>query len=312
MESVAFCPAHVTGFFKAHLKDADQEKSENLGSMGAGFSIKQGVTTRVRVYKKDEQSLGDYNDKNSNFKITTVGYQSDKTDISEFVLNEFLKIGDFSEKFFEIEHDISIPVGYGLGSSSAVALSLSYALDQALNTRLDKKVIGQIAHNAEVNCKTGLGDVLASFHGGFEVRTSPGAPGIGSVKKIPTDKISIVMICFSPISTNKFIKEKLSQINGLGGKMVNRLLESKNYDHFQDMSLEFAKYVNVMTPKMTRLVSELRDNKIKCGIALFGETVFSMIPKDKENKVMDILKKYPEGIVIKSELDNDGARVLYN
>ena len=312
MESVAFCPAHVTGFFKAHLKDIDKENPENLGSMGAGFSIKQGVTTKVRVYRKGEYFLNNNEDKNSNFKITTVGYQSDKTDISEFVLNEFLKIGDFSEKFFEIEHDISIPVGYGLGSSSAVALSLSYALDQALNTRLDKKIIGQIAHNAEVNCKTGLGDVLASFHGGFEVRTSPGAPGIGNVKKIPTDKISIIMICFSPISTNKFIKEKMSQINGLGGKMVNRLLESENYDHFQEMSLEFAEYVNVMTPKMTKLVSELRDNKIKCGIALFGETVFSMIPKDKENKVLDILKKYPEGIVIKSELDDDGARVLYN
>ena len=63
---------------------------------------------------------------------------------------------------------------------------------------------------------------------------------------------------------------------------------------------------------MMKLVSELRDNKLKCGIALFGETVFSMIPKDKENKVLDILKKYPEGIVIKSELDDDGARVLYN
>ena len=51
------------------------------------------------------------------------------------------------------------------------------------------------------------------------------------------------MICFSPISTSKFIKEKLPQINGLGGKMVSKLLESKNYEHFQEMSLEFAKYV---------------------------------------------------------------------
>ena len=88
-----------------------------------------------------------------------------------------------------IEHEISIPVGYGLGSSSAVALSLSLALDQALNTKLDKNTIGQIAHNAEVNCKTGLGDVLASFHGGFEIRVKPGAPGIGTVtKKFLTDK----------------------------------------------------------------------------------------------------------------------------
>ena len=303
MEATAFCPAHVTGFFKAHLDD-NQNNLENLGSMGAGFSIKQGVTTRVKIEIKKDQK--------SNFEITSYGYQSDKTDVSEYVLNEFLKIGEFSTKFFKIEHDISIPVGYGLGSSSAVALSLSFALDQALKTKLHKTIIGQIAHNAEVNCKTGLGDVLASFHGGFEIRVKPGAPGIGHVEKITTDKISIIMICFSPISTNKFIKERLSQINGLGGKMVNRLLESKNYEHFQDMSLEFAKYVDVMTPRMQKLVNELSENNIKCGIALFGETIFSMIPQEKENEVLGIIQKYSDGIIIKSELDNDGARVLLN
>ncbi|MFQ5782378.1 MAG: pantoate kinase [Nitrosopumilus sp.] len=302
MEAVAFCPAHITGFFKAHLEDS--QSIEDLGSMGAGFSIKQGVTTRVKVTIKNGQE--------SDFRITTSGYQSDKTDVSEFVLNEFLKLGDFSEKFFDIKHEISIPVGYGLGSSSAVALSLSFALDQALNTKLDKTTIGKIAHNAEVNCKTGLGDVLASFHGGFEVRVKPGAPGIGDVEKISTEKISIIMICFSPISTNEFIKKHLSQINGLGGKMVNRLLESRDYQHFQDMSLEFAKYVNVMTPRMRRLVDDLSKNNIKCGIALFGETIYSMIPKEDEKRVLEILQRCPEGIVIKSELDNIGARVLNN
>jgi pantoate kinase len=303
MEAKAFCPAHVTGFFKAHLDD-NQNNLENLGSMGAGFSIKQGVTTRVKINTKNNQK--------SNFKISTKGYQSDKTDVSEYVLNEFLKLGDFSTKFFDIEHEISIPVGYGLGSSSAVALSLSFALDQALDTKLDRTMIGQIAHNAEVSCKTGLGDVLASYHGGFEIRVKPGAPGIGSVEKIAIEKISVLMICFSPISTNKFIKERLSQINGLGGKMVNRLLESKNYEHFQDMSLEFAKYVGIMTPRMQKLVDDLSKNNIKCGIALFGETVFSMISKDDEDKVLEILQKYPDGIIIKSELDNNGARVLNN
>jgi len=303
MEAIAFCPAHVTGFFKAHLDD-NQNNLENLGSMGAGFSIKQGVTTRVKIEIR--------NDQGSNFEITSNGYQSDKTNVSEYVLNEFLKLGEFSTKFFKIEHDISIPVGYGLGSSSAVALSLSFALDQALNTKLEKTIIGQIAHNAEVYCKTGLGDVLASYHGGFEVRVKPGAPGIGKVEKINTEKISIIMICFSPISTNKFIKERLSQINGLGGKMVNRLLESKNYEHFQDMSLEFAKYVDVMTPRMQKLVNELSDNNIKCGIALFGETIFSMIPQKEEVKVLEVLQKYPDGIIIESELDDTGARILNN
>ena len=303
MESVAFCPAHITGFFTAQIDD-NQKNLEKLGSMGAGFSIKHGVTTKVIVNQK--------HDEKRNFRITVNGYQSDKTDVSEFVLNEFLKIGDFSKKFFDIKHEISIPVGYGLGSSGAVALSLSFALDQALKTNLDKTTIGQIAHNAEVNCKTGLGDVLASFHGGFEIRIKAGAPGVGHVEKIQANEISIIMICFSPISTNKFIKERLSQINGLGGKMVNKLLESKNYRHFQEMSVEFAKYVDVMTPRMQKIVDEFSKNNINCGIALFGETIFSMIPKKDESKVLEIFQKYPEGKIIKSELDNNGARVLYN
>ncbi len=94
--------------------------------------------------------------------------------------------------------------------------------------------------------------------------------------------------------------------------MVDRLLESKNYEHFQDMSLEFAKFVNVITPKMQKLVNELSENNIKCGVAFFGETVFSMIPKEDEDKVLEILQKYSDGIIIKSELDDNGARVLYN
>jgi len=303
MEAIAFCPAHVTGFFKAHVEE-NQMFPEKFGSMGAGFSIKEGVTTRVVISNNKNQ--------NSKFKISTKGFQSDKTDVSEFVLGEFLKLGKFEDYFFDIEHQISIPVGYGLGSSGAVALSLSFALDQALGTNLDKIDIGKIAHNAEVNCKTGLGDVLASYYGGFEIRVKPGAPGIGKVETIDTENISIIMVCFSPISTNKFIQEQLSKINGLGGKMVDKLLESKDYDKFQDMSLEFAKYVNVMTPRMEKLIEELSLNGIKSGVALFGETIFSMVPKKMESKVLEIVKKYPEGKIITSQLDVQGARVIKN
>jgi len=303
VEATAFCPAHVTGFFKANLGE-NQEVAEKFGSMGAGFSIKEGVTTKVIISSRNNQ--------HSRFRISIKGFQSDKTDVSEFVLKEFLKLGNFEDVFFDIEHQISIPVGYGLGSSGAVALSLSYALDQVLELKLNKIEIGKIAHIAEINCKTGLGDVLASYHGGFEIRVKPGAPGIGKVEKINVDNISIIMICFSPISTNKFIQEHLSKINGLGGKMVNKLLESKDYDNFQDMSLEFAKYINVMTPRMQKLIEELSLNGIKSGIALFGETVFTMIPKIYKNKVLDIFKKYSEGKIIISQLDVQGARVLNN
>ncbi len=300
MKAKAFCPAHITGFFKAYLNDNDQ--ISQMGSMGAGFSIKHGVTTTVHTRPR---SNGE-----PSFNITTSGFDIDKTDVSEYVLTEFQSIGNYTDIFFDIRHDIAVPVGYGLGSSAAVALSLSFALDRVLGTKLTRTEIGHIAHDAEIRCSTGLGDVLASYHGGFEVRTRPGAPGIGSVTKIVTDPIIVVMMCFAPISTSRFIRERLDKINGLGGKMVDQLLDTRDYDHFQTMSLEFAEYVGVMTPRMQALIGELAANKISCGVALFGETLFSMIPRSRERDILDVLSKYRDCTIIHSELDNIGARSL--
>ena len=299
MKGVAFCPAHITGFFKAEL-----EKKSNigeLGSQGAGFSIQKGVKTTVRVRKKTEYDT-------SNFHLNILGYQTDNAQVSEFVIKKFLDLVG-KDVFVDIDHNITVPVGYGLGCSGAVALSLGLALNQALDTGLSKEQVGLIAHEAEIKCQTGLGDVLASYHGGFEIRTKSGAPGHGIVKKIKSDNYTAVIICFSPISTKRFISERLPFINGLGGKMVTKLEQSKNIIEFQDMSLEFAKYVNVITPKMARVIKDLNKNRINCGVALFGETIFSLVPKNKETKAIDILKKYDDGIIITSKIDNVGARI---
>jgi len=296
MRGTAFCPAHVTGFFKAQLDDQNLKTNE-LGSLGAGFSIQDGVTTQVEVSPAEE----------FDYKITTDGYSTDNTSVSEFVINDFIKRTN-SKYFINVHHEISVPVGYGLGSSGAVALSLAVALNKALNLNLSKEKVGQIAHNAEIMCKTGLGDVLASYYGGFEIRTKAGAPGVGVLEKINTDS-NVVLICFSPISTKKFITEKIETINGLGGKMVDELRKTRNYNDFQDMSIKFSKYVQVMTPKMESVVADLHKEGIKCGVALFGETVFTMIPSNMEQKVLDVLKKYDDGIIIKSRIDNSGVRL---
>ena len=302
MEATAFCPAHITGFFKVDQKN--QGRVADIGSIGAGFSIKSGVTTTVKIRDRRQAE--------SNYKITTHGYTSENIDVSRFILNEFIKMRDFSDKFIDVRHDIDIPVGYGLGSSGAVALSMAYAMNSALHTGLDKITIGEIAHNAEISCKTGLGDVLASFHGGFEIRLKPGAPGTGTIKKIPADNIIVVMICFSPISTQKFIKEQLPRINGIGKIMVDKLRRTQSSNDFQDMSLEFARHVNVMTPRMQSVADRLEQDGIKCGVALFGETIFAMITKSQEGHVLDILREFSHGIVVRTELDYVGARVTYN
>jgi len=293
MNAIAFAPGHITGFFKAEVKP---RKPELKGSIGAGFSIKEGVTTKVKVTSSEKPG----------FKITTVGYKSDDKEVSEFVAREFLKISK-GNYFLDIEHNSRIPVGYGLGSSGAVALSLAFALNKALETNLSRTQVGQIAHNAEIHCKTGLGTVLSVYHGGFEIRTKHGAPGIGSLRKMYTD-YSAIVICFSPISTKKIIRTELAKINGLGGKMVSKLLKSRDQMEFLDMSLEFARYVGVITPKMQYVIDDLQQHGFKCGIAMFGETVFTLVPRSKEFKVIKLLEKY-DGIIIKTEMEKSGVRV---
>ena len=296
MRAKAFSPAHITGFFKAEL---DGKEPNQLGSLGAGFSIQKGVKTTVNVRSKTEHDI-------NNYAVKVKGFNTGDIRVSEYVLNEFLLDG----KYFDVTHEIDVPVGYGFGCSGAVALSLAIALNDALKYGYTKTKVAQIAHKAEIKCQTGLGDVLASYHGGFEIRTKSGAPGVGEVQRInPKEKLEVVIICFNPISTKKFLKEKISLINGLGGKMVQKLVKSQDMDEFQDMSIKFAQYIHVITPKMNKVIKDLHDNGIKCGIALFGETIFSLVPKDKKQKALEILKKYDDGIVITSRIDNSGARL---
>ena len=298
MKGRAFCPAHVTGFFKAHLGDG-LGGAEEMGSVGAGFSIREGVTTTVSCRP------------GTGHTITAGGYLPEGTGVSEAVLGEFLGLGGAAGKHCTIHHEIGVPIGYGLGSSGAVALSLALALNEALGTGFGREEIGRIAHRAEIQCKTGLGDVLASYHGGFEIRTRPGAPGTGKIEKIPAGGISVVMACFAPISTEGFIRDRLAQINGIGGKMTKELLKSRDHGRFQDMSLEFAEHAGVMTPRMRRVADDLSRNGIRCGVALFGETIFSMVPAGGEDKVAGILRRHSgDAVILRSRLDDMGARVL--
>ena len=296
MMASAFCPAHITGFFKAELDEKDPNR---LGSLGAGFSIQKGVKTTV--------ILNSRNSNTAKFHIQIKGFKTGDVRVSEYVLNKFL--ADNDAYFVDVIHELNVPVGYGLGCSAAVALSLALALNQALTSGYSKTEVARIAHLAEIKCKTGLGDVLASYHGGFEIRTKSGAPGVGELEKIdPKENLDALIVCFNPISTKKFLGEKISLVNGLGGKMVQELIKSKDINEFQDKSIKFAKYIKVVTPKMSNVANELRKNGIKCGVALFGETIFSLVPSSEKKRVLEILEKY-DGLILSSKIDNSGARL---
>jgi pantoate kinase len=59
---------------------------------------------------------------------------------------------------------------------------------------------------------------------------------------------------------------------------------------------------------MQQVIDDLAHHGFKSGVAMFGETIFTLVPKSKESQVVRILEKY-NAMVIKTEIDKSGARV---
>lgn len=294
----AFSPGHITGFFEAP-HEISYFHFLHRGSKGAGFSIDRGIATTAYLYESAK----------SEYQISINGVKSRNAEVSKWVIEEYLKLAD-RPYFISIQHDVEIPIGFGLGSSGAAALSLSYALNQVLDTGLNRTQAAQIAHHAEIACNTGLGTVIAEFAGGFEMRTSAGAPGIGSVSKIDLDKnYKAVVLCLAPILTRSFLTNRINEINGLGGIMLSKLSASRSLDDFLKMSHGFAEMLSLTKGRCKRPIAALKTRGIESSVALFGQTVFTVVSEERVAEAAGALREFG-GTLIVCNIDMTGARVL--
>lgn len=292
----AFSPGHITGFFES--PHGTYSHFLHKGSKGAGFSLDRGIATAAYVY--ESRKVG--------YQISINGSKTDNAEVSKWVVEEYLNLADRSY-FVNAEHDVEIPVGFGLGSSGAAALSLSYALNEALDIGLSRTQAAQLAHHAEIACKTGLGTVIAEFAGGFEMRSSAGAPGIGSITKINLEGYKAVVLCLAPISTKSFLTNRMDEINGLGSVMLNRLYESRSVDDFIRMSHEFAATLGLTEGRCKAPMAALKAKGIESSVALFGQTVFTLVPQASAEEARDALKGFGGSLLV-CNIDSNGARVL--
>jgi pantoate kinase len=294
----AFSPGHITGFFEVP-HDISHSHFLYRGSRGAGFSIDRGIATTAYLYESAKPG----------YQISINGVKSHNAEVSKWVIEEYLKLAD-RPYFVSIHHDAEIPIGFGLGSSGAAALSLSYALNQVLDTGLNRTQAAQIAHHAEIACNTGLGTVIAEFAGGFEMRTNAGAPGIGSVSKINLDKnYKAVVLCLAPILTKSFLTNRINEINGLGGIMLSKLSASRSLDDFLKMSHRFAGMLSLTEGKCKGPIAALKSRRIKSSVALFGQTVFTVVSEERTAEAADALREFG-GTLIVCDMDMAGARML--
>lgn len=296
--STAFSPGHVTGMFSP--AESDQTDIMNKGSTGAGFSISNGITTTAKTFEA----------KTKGYSITIDDIQMQKAPVSSYVAEYYLNLID-KPIFLQITHTTEIPIGFGLGSSGAAALSLSYALNNSLKIGLTSVQAAQVAHCADVACKTGLGTVAALYAGGYEIRLKPGAPGKGLTLRKDLDGYVATILCISPLSTKAILSNRLmnmSNKNFCSSELLNRLKSMDDINGFLDASFNFASALGLTSGICNGPIKALKSEGYKCSIALFGETVFTIVRREKAKEVRSFLNKF-QGTVIEATIDSLGARM---
>lgn len=299
-EASAFSPGHLTGFFQICDEPEDPLRK---GSRGAGFSITHGVHTRVKTQPADR---GDLN-------ISINGEPALDAMVSENVAKRMVSKLDRAYHII-VDHEVQVPIGAGFGSSGAGALSLALALNEALDLDLSRVEAARVAHLAEIDCKTGLGTVIAEFSGGFGVLVEAGAPGIGKTIKFKHgDDLFAVSLCLGPISTEEALSnpQLRTRINEWGGTFVNMLRNDQSLDLFMCLSRRFAENVGLITPRLMRVFDEIDEAEIPCSMAMFGETFFSLVEGEEtvDKLVAILMGAAHEREILVSGINEQGARV---
>lgn len=300
-EAKAFSPCHITGFFQICDKHSNPL---HVGSRGAGASMRRGVETAVKITEAKSDST----------EIKINGVRQESAEVSKYIIDYMMsRLKQATHFDIDVEHNVDAPVGAGFGTSGAAALSLALALNRALDLGMSNVEAAQVAHVAEVHCKTGLGTVIAEAFGGLEIRIKPGGPGIGKIEHLHAPRNTVVAcLVFGPLSTKESLSnpETRKRINEFGGDLVHRLVKEPEIASFLGFSRQFAENVGLISSRVRQVLDAADAAGFVCSMPMFGDSAFTLVEPEPLKEITTIFKRFPEGNVVTSQIDFEGARLL--
>ena len=189
---------------------------------------------------------------------------------------------------------------------------MSLALNEVLKTGLTQVDAAQIAHIAEIECKTGLGSVFAAYNGGFGVLYEPGAPGIGKgILMEDTSDLAVVYVYYGPIHTKEALSNPnlIRKINQLGRTYVDELYRELTAERFMHYSRRFTEHIGLATRRIRSLFKHMDHYGITFTMANFGEVAFSILYKERAEEAVNILLEWGVDPVL-CNVDDHGAVLL--
>ena len=296
----AFVPGHITGLFRIHDEPDDPLLR---GPTGAGFSVSIGTKTTVSIAEKPTLEIEvEYNKQMIDAPVTYTVVKR----LSETYRKPFKA---------RVIHESALPIGVGFGASGAGALGTALSLCSIIAPGEDRDTVAQYAHYAEVVHHAGLGDVIAQTQGGIEIRTKPGAPGIGTIVPLKyPDSLRVVLAGATGLDTKDVLTNPTSRerIIKAGENLVHNLMNDPTIENFTQYSREFTNITGLMTERVGTALSDLEQaDLVNSSMVMLGDSVFCFCEDDEIEKAESILSRYWDSSeIISTTISDAGGGVI--
>jgi len=247
----AFVPGHVTGFFSVHRGPEDTPST--TGSRGAGIALSDGVSATVSPAAEPAIS----------FRGERIEMDAPKRVLDSLGVSARVAI------------ETPLPLGTGFGVSGAVALGTALAANAAFEYSHTENELAAVAHAAEIDAGTGLGDVVAQARGGVPLRLEPGGPGVGTLDGIPAAG-RIEYVSFGSLSTAEVLGGDTDRLTDAGERALAALRDGPTIERFMALSRTFARETGLCTPRVEETIDDVVENGGEATMAMLGETVFAL------------------------------------
>jgi pantoate kinase len=255
----AFAPGNVSGVFKI-IADEDPAR---MHSLGMGFTVADGVT--VTVAESESTSV--------HFNTKPIEFATVRTVLAKL-----------TSARVSVEIETNLPLSGGFGLSGASSLATAFAVNALLDLGLTENALAMVAHVAEVENLTGLGDIAGQFNGGCLIKLVPGDP-LAAIS-LPVPEQVVHYRYFSPINTKDVIGnlEQRKRINAAADAALTELAQLENHGES-----EFASYISVakefaiqsgllLDGDVKSAIRECEESGGTASMIMLGNAVFSDVP----------------------------------
>ena len=245
--ATAFVPGHITGFFSAYSASSPAQ----AGSRGAGLTLTDGV------------------------EVTVTPGSGCRLNGDSVAIDAVERVRTRLGVDAAVDATTSLPLGAGFGVSGALALGTALAANRVFGCGKSENELITLAHCAEVDAGTGLGDVVAQARGGLPIRIDPGSPSHGRLDGVAA-RPQIEYVTFGELSTEEVLAGDTENLSRAGESALSRLLEWPTLDRFMSAAREFADDAELLTAEVADAIGAVDEVGGDAAMAMLGNTVFAV------------------------------------